>query len=195
MAWGFNIRGALLTAWICCLFLVTAGCANVVRQTNPNIAFMGDSITERWSLPASNLGVSGNITKLMLARFADQTANHGYKAVVILGGTNDVRITSGSLQTQVANAIANIQAMAALAEQENLLPVLCTIPPIQGEESRSAALNAAIRAIAAVNHYKLVDYETPLEGHPEYFMDYLHPNNDGYAVMQTALTKVIALDY
>ena len=81
-------------------------------KADANIAFMGDSITYGWSLPTTNFGVSGNTTTQMLGRFKFDVLGHGYKAVVILGGTNDLRFLTESLDAGVSDAVANLQAMA-----------------------------------------------------------------------------------
>jgi lysophospholipase L1-like esterase len=99
------------------------------------------------------------------------------------------------IQQAVAGAMGGIEQMAAMAEAENLEIVLCEIPPIEGLDSRVEVLNAQIENYALQHHYKLVDYYAPMVGHPEYFRDGEHPNDQGYFVMQTALTKVIPLDY
>ena len=164
-------------------------------QANANIAFMGDSITAFWWLPKSNLGVYGDTTAQMLARYPSEVRNHRYKAIVILGGTNDVRVPTVPIQQAVAGAMSGIEQMATLAEQDNLEVVLCEIPPIGGQDSRVMALNTQIVSYAQLHNYKLVDYYTPMVGHPNYFRDGEHPNDQGYFVMQPVLTKVIALDY
>lgn len=164
-------------------------------KANANIAFMGDSITYGWKLPTTNFGVSGNTTAQMRGRFADEVLGHGYKAVVILGGTNDMRDLDQPLADGVAAAAANLQAMAAEAKSENMLVVLCKIPPIVNLDDRATAMNAAIAALANANHYPLVDYYTPMAGHSDYFVDGIHPNAEGYYVMQLALSDVLPLDY
>jgi len=176
------------------LALGLAGCARY-PQANANIAFMGDSITAFWWLPKSNLGVYGNTTDQMLARYPSEIPSHGYKAIVILGGTNDVRVPSVPIQQAVDAAMNGIEQMAALADQENLEVVLCKIPPIQDLDSRVVALNTQIESFAQQHNYKLVDYYTPMIGHPEYFRDGEHPNDQGYFVMQRVLTPVVPLDY
>ena len=176
------------------LALSAVGCTDYSRA-NANIAFMGDSITAHWYLPRSNLGIPGNTTTDMVARFPAEVPGHGYKAIVILGGTNDVRIKSQPIEDEVGIAIGNLTKMAEQSKALNLSVVLCSIPPIQGEEARSETLNAEIKKLAEANHYGFVDYYTPMAGHPEYFVDMLHPNAEGYAVMQEALTQVIPLDY
>jgi lysophospholipase L1-like esterase len=168
-----------------------------VDLSNANIAFMGDSITRYWTLPTTNLGVVGNATANMLARFPSEVLGHGYKAVVILGGTNDIRFVDYTVNEEVDKAASNLKAMAADAQKAGILVVLCNIPPIQVPylNERVPPLNAAITKLAKENNYRLVDYYTPMVGHPEYFEDTLHPNAEGYAVMQKALSDVLPLDY
>jgi len=189
-------------AGVALLGLVTgcgAGGANLASfptvKANANIAFMGDSITYGWSVPTSNFGVSGNTTTQMLSRFKPDVLGHGYKAVVILGGTNDMRFLTQSLDAGVSEAVANLQTMAEEAESENILVVLCEIPPIVDQQDRVVQLNVAIEALAKAKHYRLVDYYTPMAGHSEYFVDGVHPNSEGYIVMQAALAQVLPLDY
>jgi lysophospholipase L1-like esterase len=190
-------KAALAFVLLLLLVLANAGCTYYHSRVNPNIAFMGDSITNYWSLPVTNLGVPGNTTTQMLARFPAEVLGNNYKAMVLLGGTNDVRVVHQPIGPVVDTAISNISEMASQAEANNLEVVLCLIPPIQIETDtvRVEALNTAIQALAAEHNYKLRDYYTPMVGHPEYFKDTLHPNAQGYAVMQKALAVVIPLDY
>jgi len=199
LVWGCSIRrlpGSLCAALLLALFVVFGftGCTSFPKA-NRNIAFMGDSITFLWWLPTTNLGISGNTTIQMLARFPEQVLGHGYKAVVILGGTNDARDKKIPVDTEVSTATANIEAMAESAEKEGMEVVLCQIPPIQGLNSRVTPLNDAIAGLAEAHHYKLVNYYSPMLGHPEYFHDGIHPDDEGYFVMQDVLTKVISLGY
>lgn len=171
------------------------GAFNSTVRANANIAFMGDSITNRWSLPTTNFGISGNTTAQMRARYAGDVLGHGYKAVVILGGTNDLLHRTEQLDPAITQAVDNLQAMAAAAEADNIHVVLCQIPPIINLDDQVVQLNQAITALAKEHSYPLVDYYTPMAGHPEYFVDGVHPNAEGYAVMQEALVKVLPLDY
>jgi acyl-CoA thioesterase-1 len=174
--------------------LALTGCSQI-PQASANIAFMGDSITAFWWLPKSNLGVYGNTTAQMLARYPREVSGHGYKAIVILGGTNNVRVVKTPIEQEVISAMSGLEQMATLAEKENLEVVLCTIPPIEGLDSRVEALDTQIVSYSKQHNYKLVDYYTPMFGHPEYFRDGEHPNDQGYFVMQRSLTPVIPLDY
>jgi alpha-L-fucosidase len=164
-------------------------------KANANIAFIGDSITYRWSLPTTNYGISGNTTAQIRARYAGDVLGHGYKAVVILGGTNDILHRTLPLNEAIAQAVVNLQAMASEAEANNIHVVLCEIPPINTLDSEVVELNLAIIALAKEHNYPLVDYYTPMAGHPGYFIDGVHPNDEGYAVMQVALSNVIQLNY
>jgi len=156
---------------------------------------MGDSITFRWALPTTNFGVSGNTTAQMRFRYKGEVIGHGYKAVVILGGTNDLLHISLPLDQAISAAVINLQAMAEEAKADDIHVVLCEIPPIVNLDDEVVPLNQAIAAMAKANNYPLVDYYTPMVGHPEYFIDGIHPTTAGYAVMQQALTQVLPLDY
>lgn len=175
------------------LLCILTGCS--VFHCNSNIAFLGDSITYYWSLPGTNFGVPGDTTAQMLERFPDQVLGHSYKAVVILGGSNDIRNKAIPVAEEVAAVVNNLKVMAADAEKEHLVVVLCDIPPIVDDDTRVMPLNAAIISLANANNYRLADFYTPMAGHPEYFKDGLHPNGEGYAVMQKALSEVLSLNY
>jgi lysophospholipase L1-like esterase len=182
--------------------LITNGCGGSNRavsvpatqvKANANIAFMGDSITSYWTLPTTNLGVPGDTTAQMLSRFQAEVIGHGYKTVVILAGTNDVRNENYTAQEETAIAIPNIEQMASLGAAAKMTVVLCSIPPILNLPGRAEVLNAEIVRLAKAHGYLYVDYFTPLNHHPEYFKDNLHPNAQGYDVMQVALEGVISI--
>ena len=158
---------------------------------NASTVFMGDSITAWWPMPLNNKGIPGQHASEMLARFETDVVGHGYSRVVILAGTNDlIRPIAGS-----ENAVAQIGQMAAMARASGMEPVLCLLPPlfITGYDTVTpvAAMNTGILALAKANGYLLVDYNTPLGGHPEDFGDGVHPTPAGYLVMEAALSGVV----
>jgi lysophospholipase L1-like esterase len=53
------------------------------------------------------------------------------------------------------------------------------------------SVNQEITSLAQSRGLPLVDYFTPLSGHPEFFKDGVHPNALGYAVMEDALSEVV----
>jgi lysophospholipase L1-like esterase len=164
---------------------------------NPTTAFLGDTVTANWRMPDHNLAVSGQRTQDMLASFNRQVLNHGYTRVVILAGTTDLAASPNESPdravTQVTTQVAaQIAAMARIARDAGIEPVLCTIPPILGvDEETVASLNAAIADLALHNHYRLVDFYTPMYGHSDYFLDAVHPSREGYSVMERALASAI----
>ena len=153
--------------------------------------FMGDSITYFWSVPGKNLGVPGNTTAEMLLRFPYEVPEHGFKTFVILGGTNDIRY-----DIPIEDALGNIATMAKASRQAGMAVVLCELSPNYQDKFTHdpdiRALNKLIVGLAASENYYLVDYYDPMVGHPEYFKDGLHPNAEGYAVMDRALIPVLA---
>ena len=154
--------------------------------------FIGASIIDYWPMPMHKDGVVGDTSSGRLARFPSDVLNHGYARVIILCGTNDVLQGNPNLTTELP---ANLQAMAALATNAGIEVVLSELPPLSGGDTslnpNIIAANAAIAQLAAQQGYLVVDYYTPLAGHPEDFPDGIHPNAAGYAVMEQALSGVV----
>ena len=180
---GYQINSSGLTA---------GGLHTFNPALNKTSVFMGDSITALWALPVHNAGVSGDPTSTMVARFAAAVLGHGYVRVIILGGTNDVL----NFQLPTSQIIANLDGMATTAKDAGIQPVMCLVPPIYATNKPDVNpqvqdLNQAISALARAKGYKVVDYNTPLLGHQEYFKDGIHPTVAGYAVMEDALARVV----
>ena len=89
----------------------------------------------------------------------------------------------------------NLEAMAELARGAGMEVVLSELPPINyngvNYNTTVVQVDAAIHALALEHGYLVVDYYTPMYGHPEYFVDGLHPSAAGYAVMEQALAGVV----
>jgi lysophospholipase L1-like esterase len=160
----------------------------VTLKSNPHDAFMGDSLTQGWSLPTVNLGIYGQTTAQMLARFPDQVLGHDYSTVFILGGTNDVLL---HVDPQVT--VDNLARMADLAASAHIEPVLAEIPPIyrnNGAYSAAVdALNEKIVQLADTRHLKLINYYGSLVGHPNFESDGVHMKSRGYWMMDMALMR------
>jgi lysophospholipase L1-like esterase len=161
-------------------------------QLNSSTVFIGDSITAHWPLPTHNDGVPGQDTAGMLAGFQANVLQHGYKRVVILGGTNDIWFNYEGL----SDTRAHIAAMGAIAQGAGIEVVLCTIPPLNsGGVDRTKPVtmaNDAIREIAQQQGYRLVDYYGAMLNNPQFFLDGVHPNQSGYAVMHASLSLAVA---
>lgn len=174
-----------------CLLLLGAavllsGCGSA--STNPRYAFVGDSLTQLWPLPRVNLGVYGQTSERILARFPQQVPNHGYTTVFILAGTNDVL---SHVDSQVT--VAHLERMVQIAQSAHIEPVLAEIPPIYAAHGiylpAVEALNQRIVQLAAADHVKIVNYYGALVGHPDFESDGVHMKHRGYLMMDIALMR------
>lgn len=186
--------------------------ANSEVAVKPLAVLMGDSITDGWLrqdpefFKANNLagrGISGQVTSHMLVRFRRDVIDLHPKYVVILAGINDIARNNGYISLE--NTFANIVSMCELAKANKIKPVLCTLvpsgyirwrPAIKDTKEQVAALNAMIKEYAKAHRYKVVDYATVLadekgETRSDLSGDSVHPNMDGYKLMEEALLKVI----
>ena len=186
--------------------------ANSEVTVKPLAVLMGDSITDGWLrqdpefFKANNLagrGISGQVTSHMLVRFRRDVIDLHPKYVVILAGINDIARNNGYISLE--NTFANIVSMCELAKANKIKPVLCTLvpsgyigwrPAIKDTKEQVAALNKMIKDYAKAHRYKVVDYATVLadekgETRSDLSGDSVHPNMDGYKLMEEALLKVI----
>jgi GDSL-like Lipase/Acylhydrolase family len=154
--------------------------------------FIGASIIDYWPMPLHKDGVVGDTSSQVLARFSNDVLNHGYARVIILCGTNDVLQGDPNLTTELP---ANLQAMAAMANNAGIEVVLSELPPLSGAYANLnpaiISADAAIAQLAAQHGYLVVDYYTPLANHPEDFPDGIHPNAAGYTIMEQALSSIV----
>ena len=186
--------------------------ANSEVTVKPLAVLMGDSITDGWFskdpdfFKNNNLlgrGISGQVTSHMVARFRRDVVDHHPKYVVILAGINDIARNNGYIS--VENTFGNIVSMCEIAKANKIKPVLCTLvpsayikwrPALKDTKEQVAKLNTKIKEYAKAKHYKLVDYATVLadangETRADLSGDSVHPNLDGYKLMEEALMKVI----
>ena len=186
-------------------------------DTRPRVVLMGDSITDHWDaaqglasgdLNVVNRGIGGQNTSQMLLRFEDDVVALKPAAVVILGGTNDLRAYVGdpaSVGPSALKRIArNITAMSDIAKARGIAVVLATVPPVGADReavSRDAdaimAVNAWIAAFAAERGYPVADYHAALVDPagvlpPALSADGIHPNAQGYDAMRPSLTKALS---
>lgn len=177
------------------------------------VVFIGDSITDKWDLadafpgrPYVNRGIGAQVTAQMLVRFEQDVVALHPAAVVILGGTNDL---TGFLQVETPESIvANISAMADIADAHGIRVVLCSLLPVNDytENARHVVserppaslrkINAALGELARQRGYTYADYAGPLTDArgllgADYTGDGLHPNAAGYSVMRPVATAAI----
>jgi lysophospholipase L1-like esterase len=165
------------------------------------VVFMGDSITEAWSLdtafprkPYINRGISGQTSPQMLVRFHQDVIALKPKVVVILAGTNDIAGNTGPMTPEATED--TLASMADLATANGIKVVLCSIPPASefpwhkglDPGPKIVAINQWIKAYAAAKGYVYVDFHTPMKDDlnglpPALSKDGVHPLPAGYAVM------------
>jgi lysophospholipase L1-like esterase len=165
------------------------------------VVFIGDSITQVMPtaeyVPGSvNLGVSGNETGQMLARFDDVLTLHP-SVVVILGGTNDIR-NRDSADPE------NLFLMVRRALDADARVIVGTLPPAdinlgahpEVERQLFIVMSDKIREGAMSHGYDVADYEKAILDHggliPSLYADkYLHPSRAGYDAMWSELKPVL----
>jgi len=183
------------------------------KRDEDRVVFLGDSITDGWDLarsfpgrPYINRGIGSQVTAQMLVRFEQDVVALRPRAVVILGGVNDV---TGFLQVESTDSIvANIEAMADIATAHGIAVVLCSILPVNDyteaartvvEERKPAelrAINTRLRALAARRGFAYADYDAALADgrgllRADLSRDGIHPIAQGYALMAPVAAKAI----
>lgn len=178
--------------------------ALIASGKRPRAVLLGDSITENWvgGDPALfgdgalvGRGIGGQTTAQMLVRFHTDVIDLGPEVVHIMAGTNDVAGNGGP--TSEAAYRNNIMAMVEIARAHGVRPVLASIPPagrfFWRPEVRPleqiVRLNDWLGAYASQEGLVFIDYHAVLTGpagvmRPEFAIDGVHPNRDGYAAMR-----------
>jgi len=188
-----------------------ANAAVIASGQQPELVFMGDSITENWLLgdPALfgstyvNRGIGGQTTPQMLLRFRADVIALQPRAVHIMAATNDVAGNTGPATLQ--DVKDNLISMVELARAHNIDVLLASVPPAAAFDWRPgldprpviAELNQWLRDYAAANQLVYVDYFAALADdngalRSEYGNDGVHPNRVGYAAMKRVLDSSLA---
>jgi acyl-CoA thioesterase-1 len=189
---------------------VTTGSSSApdqVKASSNLTAFMGDSITQFWNIPAYdpnptlNFGVVDETSIDMLARFKKDVIASDPGVVVILGGINDFFLLG------VANTNTDsIEAMAAMAQVAGIKVILCSVMPSDYTfnpqnftQADVQAFNEKLIEIARANGYLYADYYDEFLNSDgsiniSLYVDGLHPNAAGYAVMWKVLAPLLAED-
>ena len=185
------------------------------KDKDVKVVFMGNSITWNWRRFYPEFfqnnkgyvcrGISGQVTAQMLARFRSDVINLKPKTVVILAGTNDIAMNQGYVS--IDHIYENIVSMAELAKCNGIDVVLCSVLPadryswsweIDSERAiRSIReLNDKLRTYARKNKLGYADYYSAMADEnlalkKEYQQDPVHPNREGYLVMEKVIQQVL----
>jgi lysophospholipase L1-like esterase len=175
------------------------------------IVFMGDSITELWSVtipyffegkPYVNRGISGQTTPQMLIRFRPDVIALKPDIVVIMAGINDIAGNTGPSTLEMI--AGNIFSMAELAKVNNIKVILCSVLPAYDFPWRTGlepaekvvTLNKMIKKYADANGILYLDYYAALVDERKgmnaaYSGDGVHPNKTGYEAMAPLVEMAI----
>lgn len=156
--------------------------------------FAGDSITANWSQATANrnTGMPGNGSSIIGQRFAAEIAAGTPRYVHILAGTND------DLRTPQMT-LDNIGSMIDMARARTIPVIVGTLPPLDLRlfpelAPRIAPFNQMLIPYAkgkgafVADYYSAMILPTGLQN-GALFMDGIHPNDAGYAVMDSVLRK------
>lgn len=184
------------------------------------VVFLGDSITDSWDAPTNggffpgkpyiNRGISGQTTPQMLIRFRPDVIAFKPEVVVILAGTNDIAGNTGPMTLESIED--NLASIAELARAHRIRVVLSSVLPVSDYEKTAdgqprnqttrrppeqiKALNDWIKRYAAENKLTYLDYYSAMVDDKGFLKDELsndglHPNAQGYQVMNPLAEKAI----
>ena len=145
-----------------------------------------------------NVGMNGDTTAGMLDRFHEHVLNYRPKAVLIMGGGND--IMGGTPLEFVSN---NISMMAEFSLQRGIIPMIGIEPEpyhknvaselknlIDYEQVKEnlAGLKQWLTAFAQANSLPFIDFDSGMKsrlrtGYGRYFFDGIHPTPSGHRIM------------
>ena len=181
------------------------------KANEHRVIFMGNSITEGWlsirpeffkNKPYVNRGISGQTTPQMLIRFRQDVIHLKPSTVVLLAGINDIAENTGpSTIEMIAN---NIISMAELAKANHINVIICSVLPANNFPWREGLkpaekvrkLNAILQSYSYENKLAYVDYYSAMVNDSnglkkELGEDGIHPNKNGYLIMEPILEKAI----
>ena len=179
--------------------------------SRPKAVLFGDSITRNWAredrkwLKEHNFvgrGIGGQTTAQLLCRIRPDVIDLNPEYMVLLIGINDIARNNGYIS--VEHTFGNIVSMVQLAQANGIKPIMCTVCPareigwrlrVGDPRPGIAQLNALISAYASEHGIPLVDYNSALRTpdgamDPRYETDAVHPNLEGYKIMEQTLLSV-----
>ena len=185
---------------------------SISKKQADRVVFMGNSITEGWlrirpeffsNNSYINRGISGQTTPQMLLRFRQDVIDLKPSAVVILAGINDIAGNTGP--STIEMIVNNIISMTELAKANDIKVILCSVLPAydfpwrKGLEpaEKVVKLNNLLKTYAKQQNLEFVDYFAPMANKLNGLKDELgddgvHPNLDGYLIMEPLVKEAIA---
>lgn len=182
-----------------------------------NLVCLGDSLVYGYGVPRKdcwaclaaertghtlvNRGINGDTTGGMLSRFRPDVIAEAPHRVLLLGGANDI-LTSGGDSAARSNLSAMVyQALdAGIRPMVGLYPPFCPDPALPSWPGAAdpGTLGEVFQAYrvwclqyAASAGVPLVDFSQGFDG-PHLYLDQVHPNRAGHAVMADVLCRVLS---
>ena len=189
--------------------------ANAALNSNPDVVFMGNSITDFWpgkspEFWADNAGfvgrgISGQTTCEMLVRFRQDVINLHPRVVVILAGINDIARNNGKIS--LVNVLGNLKSMTELARAHGIKVALCSVVPCSRIAWRpeikpalqvkqlNGMIGQYVATLASVDVI-YVDYYSAMANHDggldaSLSDDGCHPTPAGYAIMERVVLEAL----
>ena len=179
------------------------------------VVLMGNSITDGWPGTRPDFfkdnkligrGISGQTSYQFLLRFREDVINLQPKVVVINYGTNDIAENTGPYNEDLT--FGNVLSMVELARYHKCKVILTSCLPAGGVSWRPSitdsmdkirSLNARVKEYAQKNKIPYVDYFSAMVNAEGTAMRSdlandnpgVHPNAEGYKVMESLLLPVI----
>ena len=179
------------------------------------VVLMGNSITDGWPGTRPDFfkdnkligrGISGQTSYQFLLRFREDVINLQPKVVVINYGTNDIAENTGPYDEDLT--FGNVLSMVELARYHKCKVILTSCLPAGGFSWRPSitdsmdkirSLNARVKEYAQKNKIPYVDYFSAMVNAEGTAMRSdlandnpgVHPNAEGYKVMENLLLPVI----
>jgi lysophospholipase L1-like esterase len=180
-----------------------------------NVSCVGDSITE-WSgytdylqnllgkgYNVGNFGVAGSaVSTEWFKPYVEQSAfqesmDFNPSIVIIMLGTNDAHADQGT-ESFVDDYETLVADYEALPGDQKI--ILVKPPPIYNNDlglngtSLQYQVIPLIQQVADSASLPVLDVNTALMNHPEYFVDGVHPNSDGAVTIATEVDQAILLN-
>ena len=182
-------------------------------SSEDRIVLVGDSITEGWTefnpgfFQENNMvnrGISGQTTPQMLIRLKQDAIHLDPKIIIINGGTNDIWGNTGPSTPDMI--IDNLCSMAEITAKKNIQVVLSTILPVYQYPDRDdiidppktiSFINSVLQDYCKKNSLAFLDYFSPMADEKkglrsDYGTDGVHPNKQGYSVMEQVVKETIS---
>lgn len=178
------------------------------------VVLVGNSITANWSNLRPdfftksgylNRGVGGNSSSQILLRLQHDVLALDPDIVVLNAGINDIGEADGFYSEEFT--MRNFQSIVDICKNRGVTLILSSVLPgstirvnrfrqIEQIEEKVSHLNLQIQSLATQNALKYIDYHSKLKNEDgsfnnKYNFDGIHPNVEGYIVMENLLQETV----